>query len=286
MFKFSGAPADTTSNEFNDNFVQGMNNQKIQNTHRASIKAKVNQVLTDKPSTWPADKGKKRDIRHIVNTNAYYKTVKKQYNKNPKAGTDAAVAHADKVIPPVLEKRNSWFKVAKQNVTDIVKRVTKSKADQKTIKKDQKEWTGSSGGAHEKRILGFNKDKTKRDVSGMKRRIMKQGWFKGAYGGVPMSQPGDAYRIKNTTLDYQSDKGSSFSSSGSQKNLRTGVTLHDNLSESKKGVVTDNVVKIDPSSGNFVGELQTGKNITSLQGSGVLDAVKQVGKHTAKRGKI
>jgi hypothetical protein len=214
MFKFSGTPADTTSNEFNDNFVRGMNNQKIQNTHRASIKAKVNQVLTDKPSTWAADKGKKRDIRHIVNTNQYYNTVKKQYNKNPKAGTDAAVAHADKVIPPVMEKRNSWFK--------------------------------------------------------------------GAYGGVPMAQDGDAYRIKNTTLDYQSEKGNSFSSRGSQKNLRTGVTLHDNLSESKTGVVTDNVVKIDPSSGNFVGELQTGKNISSIQGSGVLAAVKQVGKHNTR----
>tara|TARA_Y100000310_G_scaffold142979_1_gene142413 strand:- start:398 stop:1039 length:642 start_codon:yes stop_codon:yes gene_type:complete len=111
MFKFSGTPADTSRNEFNDNFVQGMNNQKIQNTHRASIKAKVNQVLTDKPSTWASDKGKKRDIRHIVNTNQYYNTVKKQYNKNPQGGIDAAVAHAEKVVPPVMEKRN-WFKGA------------------------------------------------------------------------------------------------------------------------------------------------------------------------------
>ena len=118
MFKFGGTPADTSRNEFNDNFVQGMNNQKIQNTHRASIKAKVNQVLTGKPSTWASDKGKKRDIRHIVNTNQYYNTVKKQYNKNPQGGTDAAVAHAEKVVPPVMEKRN-WFKGAKSSPTHL-----------------------------------------------------------------------------------------------------------------------------------------------------------------------
>jgi LysM repeat protein len=128
--------------EFDPNqvLVRDLHRQKITNTQNASIKSKVDKILndnTDSDTTFPPDKGKEVDVRHIVNANAYYNKGKELYDASKTLKAEEALNEANKIIPTVeaLEEKKGHYiaygfqsemnKLAKAaQIQTIVKQVT------------------------------------------------------------------------------------------------------------------------------------------------------------------